>query len=68
MGKHLSFLDSDDSLDKMLFERLTALKAHNVDAIIGEYDLIDVEGNEVGQGLFSDDVNSCVISQNDFGC
>ena len=67
LGEHITFLDSDDCMGQdALLEMLNALKAHNVDAVIGEYDLIDEEGNRVGKGTFPDDVKSRVISQNDF--
>lgn len=66
-GEYITFLDSDDCMGQgALFEMLTALKAHNVDAVIGEYDLIDEEGNKVGKGTFPDSIKSCVISQKDF--
>ncbi len=67
LGEHITFLDSDDCMGQdALFEMLTALKDHNVDVVIGEYDLIDEEGNNVGKGAFPDDIKSRVISQNDF--
>ncbi len=66
-GDYITFLDSDDNMAKdALFDMLTVLRENNVDAVIGEYDLVDESGNKIGNGTFPEDIGSHVISQTDY--
>ena len=66
-GDYITFLDSDDCLaEDALISMLTAIKEKNVNAVIGEYDIVTDEGKLSGRGFIPDDHKEKLITDVDF--
>ncbi|MCR5558425.1 MAG: glycosyltransferase [Butyrivibrio sp.] len=66
-GDYITFLDSDDRLtEDSLIRMITAIKEYDVDAVMGEYDVVSDQGSIIGQGEIPGEFRSVVISEKEF--
>ena len=66
-GDYITFLDSDDRLSEdSLIRMITAIKEYDVDAVMGEYDVVSDQGSITGQGAIPDEHKSGIISKKEF--
>lgn len=66
-GEYITFLDSDDCISPGAFtSMLKAIRDNDVDAVIGEFDIVSEDGTIIGKGSIPDEFKSSIIDSEMF--